>query len=101
MQGASAGTQQAVIDISIGTAGIPTRVFFVELLSGGGGAGSVVMRNGTKTTDTAFSQIDGTAASKTDSRFYGEDGMYFPDGCFVDLGTNASSATVVYKQEVL
>ena len=101
MQGANAGTQRLTTDGVVGTSGSPTRVFFAELLSAGGGTGNCELKNGTSTSGTAFSEINGTAASKTDSRFYGNDGMYFPAGCWVSFMANATSVLVAFKQEVL
>ena len=101
MQGANAGTQNISnqTDIAIGTSATPIRVFYAESVSGGTAA-TVILRNGTSGTATAFSQIDGVI-NKSASRYYGPDGMYFPAGCFADVDANTTYLTVVYKQEVL
>ena len=101
MLGANSGTQNISnqTDLAIGTSASPTRVFYAECLSGGTAA-TVILRNGTSATATAFSQIDGTI-NKSASRYYGPDGLYFPAGCFADVDANTTYLSIVYKQEVL
>jgi hypothetical protein len=66
-------------------------------MSGSGGAGTLVLRNGIADTDTIYVQEDGTAASKTKTyNFCG--GLTFPSGCFWDKDTNLDAVVVNYEQ---
>lgn len=93
-----AGTQNLTADGAVGTSGTPVRVFSVNFLSGGGGAGVVILRNGTSAGATAYLQIDGTTSKGTIVPI-STPGMHFPAGCFVDIDTNVSYCTVTYFKE--
>jgi hypothetical protein len=94
------GTQnvlQATGDSLIGEAGKATRVFAMHIISGT--AAVVALRNGQAVGGTIYLQETGTA--NTGKTFtYGEFGMLFPAGCFLDLDANTTSALVAYSQEV-
>lgn len=84
-------------DVVIGTSGKPTRVFSINFVSGGT-AGVILLRNGTSTAGTAYIREDGVISSgKTVS--YGQTGVLFPAGCFLDVDTNVASGVVSYSQE--
>ena len=95
-----AGTQfvSNQTDIAVGVSGKATRVFFVEQTSGGTAA-VVILHNGTSTSGSAYSTINGTINLQA-TRYYGEEGMFFPAGCFLNVDANTTSATVTYRQEM-
>lgn len=85
-------------DVVIGTSGKPTRVFAMNFVSGGT-AGVILLRNGTSASGTVFVREDGVISSgKTIN--YGQTGILFPAGCFLDLDTNVASGVVSYSQEM-
>src|ERR1041385_6331904 len=91
---------QAIVsgtDAVVGTSGKPTRVFSVNFLSDGT-AGVLILRNGTSTGGTAFVQENGVISSgKTVS--YGQTGILFPAGCFLDVDSHCTGGVVSYSQE--
>ena len=97
MQG-SPGTQLVTADAAIGVSGKPVRVFSAAVLSGGGGAGIVIFRNGTSATSTIYAQIDGTTSKGTQAEWLG--GILFPAGCFCDIDANVTSVAVNFTTEV-
>lgn len=92
----SIGSVRLTADGAVGTSGSPTRVYSVVMLSGAGGAGTLVLRNGTSASGTVYVQEDGTAASKTKTyNFCG--GLLFPSGCFFDIDTNTDAIVIDYE----
>ena len=92
------GTQAfTTTDLALGVAGRPTRVFGVELLSGGT-ASTVILRNGTATGGTNYIQLDGTINKAT--HWDSATGILFPGGCFVDVDANTASCVVSFTQEL-
>lgn len=84
-------------DVVIGTSGKPTRVFSMNFVSGGT-AGVILLRNGTSASATAFVREDGVISSgKTIN--YGQTGIFFPAGCFLDLDANVTAGVVSFAQE--
>lgn len=81
----------------LNTSGEPVAVYGFHILSGAGGNGSVVLRNGTTTGGTAVITEEGTQSQGVTYDFGGV-GLVFPSGCFVDFGTNASAVTVFYER---
>lgn len=84
-------------DVVIGTSGKPTRVFAINFLSGGT-AGVILLKNGTSTGGTAYVREDGVISSGKTVQ-YGQTGILFPAGCFLDLDANVVSGVVSYSQE--
>lgn len=94
----SVGSVRLTADGVVGRSGSGIRVHNVVLLAGAGGAGELVLRNGTADTATAYVTEAGTAASKTKTyNFIG--GLVFPDGCFYDADSN--NAAIVASYELL
>ncbi len=87
------GSTLVSADAVVGRSGQPTRVFGAYLISGAGGGGIVIFRNGTTASATAFLQIDGTASKGTNVLF-SDNGVLFPLGCFCDIDANVSSVVV-------
>jgi hypothetical protein len=92
-----AGTKFLDADGIVGVSGHPVRIYNVVILSAAGGAGVLVLRNGTTATDTVYVQEDGTDALKSKIFEY-EGGLVFPGGCFFDIDTNVTSAVFTYDQ---
>jgi hypothetical protein len=91
------GSQRLTADGVVGISGHPVRVHSVVMLSGGGGAGELVLRDGTSASGTTYVIEAGTAASKTKTYNF-EGGVYFPSGCFFDIDTNTAAVVVNYEQ---
>lgn len=84
-------------DSVVGTSGKPTRVFCVNFLSGAT-AGILILRNGTSTGGTVFVTENGVISSgKTIG--YGQTGVLFPAGCFLDVDVNCTGGVVSFSQE--
>ena len=90
-------TQYTTTDASIGPAGKRIRVFQATWLASAG-ADSLVLRNGIADTDTVWITAAGTA-SKTTTLTFGKEGIVFPSGCFVDIGSS-TSVNVTYRVEL-
>lgn len=90
------GSQRLTADGVVGVSGKPIRVISAVMLSGAGGAGELVLRNGTSASDTAYVTEAGTAASKTKTYHFGA--LTFPAGCFFDIDTNTAAVVVEYEQ---
>lgn len=90
------GTQRVTSDIAVGSSGKPIRVFAVNLISGGT-ASTLILRNGTDTSGTAYDQVDGTINVSISKSYAG--GLRFPNGCFADVDANISYATIIYSEE--
>jgi len=93
----NAGTQLVgSSDAAIGSSGVAVRVFGIHILSGGGGAAVVSLRNGIAAGATAYITETGTTSTgKTFS--YGTQGVLFPAGCFCDVDSNTPSVAVVFN----
>ena len=93
----SVGSTRLTADGVVGQSGKPIRVYSAVMLSAAGGAGELVLRNGTSASGTAYVTEAGTAASKTKTYNF-EGGLLFPDGCFFDIDTNTAAVVVNYEQ---
>jgi hypothetical protein len=95
------GTQQKVADdadIAIGVAGKPTRIFNVEVISGGT-ASTVLLHNGTAiVTSDVYGQVDGIANKSVVINYAG--GRLFPAGCFCQTDANTAYTIVTFTQEL-
>lgn len=91
------GSVRLTADGVVGTSGRPVLVYNVVMLSGAGGAGELVLRNGTSASDTAYVTEAGTAASKTKTYNF-DGGLFFPSGCFFDIDTNTAAVVVNFTQ---
>lgn len=90
------GSKRLTTDGVVGPSGSPIRVHSAVILSGSGGAGVLVLRNGTTASGTVYVQEYGNAASKTKTyNFIG--GLVFPDGCFFDIDTNVDAVVVNFE----
>lgn len=93
------GYQIVSADAVVGVSGDAVAVHSVQVNSGSGGAGSVILRNGTGTGGTAVYEFAGAAANALEVfTLAGGQGVVFPDGCFADIGANTDSVTVAYQK---
>ncbi len=81
-------------DAVVIASGVPVVVYGVNIVSGAGGFGRLILRNGTTTGGTAVITIDGTASKGTLFDFGGA-GVVFPAGCFADMDANVTTFTVI------
>jgi hypothetical protein len=91
------GTQRITADSALVANGRPVRIFNVNLVSGGT-ASTLTLRNGTSASANAFDQVDGAASLSVTKNWAG--GLFFPDGCFLDVDANISYATVSYESQL-
>lgn len=87
--------QKVTADGDIGVAGRAKVVLGVHVVSGGG-AGTVILRNGTSTGDTAV--INCVGVPNEGSYFGFGDGIVFPNGCYYDEDSGVSYALVIYRE---
>ena len=93
------GTQQYAGNnpLAVGRAGIPVRIYSVELISGGS-ASTVKLFNGTdNTAGTQYGQVDGVASKSVVVNY--EFGKRFPAGCYLGTDANTGYVSVSYSQE--
>ena len=91
---------QAIVsgtDAQVGSSTKAIRVFAVNFTSGGT-AGVLVLRNGTSASGTAFVTENGVISSGKTSQ-YGQTGILFPAGCFLDVDSNVTGGVVAFAQE--
>jgi len=90
-------TKYVTADSIIGPSGKRIRVFQGTWLSDGT-ARDLQLRNGTADTDTLYVSAAGTI-SKTTTIIFGKEGLVFPNGCFVDIGSSVS-VNITYAVEL-
>jgi len=83
-------------DGTIGRAGVPVRVFHVQLSSGTQNS-TVYLRHGSTVSDSIVFTLEGTNSKTVDLPING--GMYFERGCFADVDTAVSYVSIVYSEE--
>lgn len=95
----NAGSQAIVsgTDAAIGTSGKPIRVFSLNFLSDGT-AGVLILRNGTSASDTVYVTENGVVSSGKTIQ-YGQTGILFPAGCFLDVDTHVTGGVVSFARE--
>lgn len=91
----NAGTQLLIADGPVQASGVAVRVFAVHIISTSTAA-VVSLRNGTSTAATSYATLTGTISTGVNFTF-GEAGLLFPAGCFVDIDANTTSVTVAYN----
>ena len=84
-------------DAGITPLNYPIRVFDVSLISGAS-LSTVKLRNGSTVSGIIQLQIDGVANKQ--ATWSSENGLLFPDGCFVDVDANTSALTISYCTEM-
>lgn len=91
----NAGSQLISANAAVATAGTAVRVFSIHIISGGTAA-VVSLRNGATVSGTIWVTQTGTVS--TGATFnYGDKGILFPSGCFVNVDVNTSSVLVTFN----
>ncbi len=94
-----AGTQKLTEDGVVGGSGKKIRVFDIIVRSTAGGASTVSVYNGTSSSGVLMDVITTSGANITLHRPFGDVGMQFASGCFIDFDANTSFVTVNFEQE--
>lgn len=93
------GYTRVTADGPVGTSGRSVAVYSVFLDSGSGGAGDFALKNGTSTAGTTVYSFAGSGANALQLfEIAGGAGVVFPDGCFIDVGSNVDAVTVAYQE---
>lgn len=92
-----AGHQISTSSADLGTSGKPKRVFSLTLQSKVGGAGRLILHNGTAGTDPETARVDGVSDAQVVVN-YGNQGKFFPAGCYLELDSNVQYVDVDYEQ---
>ena len=79
-------------------AGVPVRVFMMHIISTGGGAAIVSLKNNGASGTTYITETGTLGTGKTFT--YGRCGILFPNGCYVDVDVNTTSATLTAIKEL-
>ena len=98
MRGTS-GATVLTADGAIGNSGKPIRLFSITFLAGAGGAGELVLRNGTAAGDTVWVQQDAPGASESGTINFGKEGILFDAGCFFDKDANVAAVVLGCRKE--
>ena len=91
------GTKYMVADGEILARDNRIRVFNINVNSGAGGGGIVEFRNGGAAGDI-YLVTTGTVSTGVPFE-YGDHGIVFTDGCYVNMDANVDSITVTYRKE--
>ena len=97
------GSQRITADSQIGSGTKQVRLFSVSLVSGATNS-TLLLKNGTSTSGTAYEQVDGFANQSVTKNYNG--GLLFPltsanaGGLFADVDANISYATFVFTEEL-
>lgn len=81
---------------TIGTSGLPVRVYSVSLISG---ASASVLSLYDGTSASGNQQVSFTGTSNTGSVLNFAGGLRFPNGCYVSTDGNISSVTITFTKE--
>lgn len=84
-------------DVTVLASGTPVIVYAVNIVCSGGGAGTIQLRNGTADTSALLLQVTGAASTGTVHDMGGV-GLTFPSGCYVDVGSNVATFTIVFEK---
>ena len=82
----------------VNTSGKPQRVYGLTITSNATAGGIVTLRNGTGATDTIFMTPQGKISDTTLITGFPAEGMYFPAGLYVSIGTNVTVAYIQVEQ---
>jgi hypothetical protein len=75
--------------------GYIVRVYAIHIISGGGGAAVVSFKSGGSGGTTYLTETGTASTGKTIT--YGEGGIVFPAGLYVDVDANTTSVAVTYN----
>lgn len=91
------GSQLITADGVLGVSGKPIRIFSAHVISSGGGAAVVNLKNGTTSSGTEYIRLNGTTSLGTTFDF--SQGVRFPGGCFVDVDGSTTSVLFEFVHE--
>lgn len=91
------GTARVTADSAVGTSGKRIRLYNVNLMSSTTTGATLILKNGTSTSGTAYAQVDGIANQCVVGNWAA--GMCFPNGLYADCDTNISYATFTFTEE--
>ena len=97
MKNSPSGSIRLASDSSVGTAGVPIRVFSANFISSGV-ADNFVLRNGTTDSGDIYVQQEAPVGVTATQSWHG--GLLFPDGCFFDRGATIAGVIIEYREEV-
>ena len=97
MYGSPTGSKLITGDAELFSAGDQVRVFNIHILSSGGGAAVVSLKNGGAGGVVWITETGTTSTGKTFE--YGPQGHLFTNGCYVDVDTNTTSVLISCRKE--
>lgn len=97
-----AGTVIRTTDGESITANKPVRVFMMHLKCNSSGT-VVALKNGGASGTTYVKQFvlgSGGGGNNSQTFTYGSEGIFFPNGCYIDVDSNTVSATLACRKEL-
>lgn len=98
MYGSPVGTKLVTADGELFAAGDTIRVFNMHILSSGGGAAVVTLKNGGSGGTAWVTETGTTSTGKTFD--YGVNGILFTNGCYVDVDANTTSVLISCRKDL-
>lgn len=80
----------------VGPSGVPVTIFAINVIDDGS-ASTVKLYDGTTAGGTLVIQLTTTAGVATNLKVGGERGIVFAGGCFCDVDSHTTVATVAYE----
>lgn len=90
------GYQKVTADAAVSSSGAPVVIYGLHIKSAAGGAGNVILYDGTSTSDTEVQKE--TGVTDQGKSFDYPEGKVFPLGCFVDIDANVSYVAVWFEK---
>jgi len=95
MAGRTHGSAYLTVSGSVGVAGKPKMIYTAHIISTGGGAAVLTLKdNGSSGT----TYITGTGTTSQGVTFNFGEGYFFPDDCYCTIGSNTTSVLVSYEE---
>lgn len=91
----NSGSQKYTSTGAVGVANKPLSVYSLSWLSTGGGAGVVILGDGPTGATERF-RATGTTSQGT-TVYFGANGKYFPNGCYLTVDGNTTYVDVDYS----
>lgn len=90
------GSRHITANGELSTSGMPVVLYSVSINSNGS-AGLVILRNGTSAGADVLLSLTGVA-NEGISVPLNEDGLMFPNGCYMDIDGNVESVTISFER---
>jgi hypothetical protein len=90
-------SQVLTADGVVGTSGEDT-IVFAATIKGGSAVTTAVLHEGTGTGGTKHEDAIAPVNNSV-TVFYGDNGVHYPGGCYLNITTTGGSVTVVYNQD--